>query len=230
MSLLLEALKKAALEKQSKTDPESVNAAVHPQSVEPNSNGTLKPTVEIQPVAGDALPDDPLLDALEDLPDLDLGEAAETFDVQAVTVEAPDLDHHTLIPEELEATDEEPEGLVFEPEFGDTVEPAEAADESETEPYDELMTQAELEAAKKRLDEEQTQEEQRRIEEKERRHRVEKEQYLAQQERRRQEELEQQRKEKAEYDERKRQAIKDREALDKLISSGKDIERKAKRR
>ena len=40
-------------------------------------------------MAGDALPDDPLLDALEDLPDLDLGEAAETFDVQAVTVEAP---------------------------------------------------------------------------------------------------------------------------------------------
>ena len=33
MSLLLEALKKAALEKQSKTDLESVNAAVHPQSV-----------------------------------------------------------------------------------------------------------------------------------------------------------------------------------------------------
>ena len=59
---------------------------------------------------------------------------------------------------------------------------------------------------------------------------MEKEQYLAQQERRRQEELEQQRKEKAEYDERKRQAIIDREALDKLISSGKDIERKAKRR
>ena len=97
MSLLLEALKKAALEKQSKTDLESVNAAVHPQSVEPNSNDTLKPTVEIQPVDGDALPDDPLLDALEDLPDLDLGEAAETFDVQVVTVEAPDLDHHTLI-------------------------------------------------------------------------------------------------------------------------------------
>ena len=87
------------------------------------------------------------------------------------------------------------------------------------------MTQAELDSHK-RLDEEQTQEEQRRIEEKERRHRVEKNstspnksdvargvRAAAQ--------------EKAEYDERKRQAIKDREALDKLINGSKDIERKA---
>ena len=229
MSLLLEALKKAALEKQSKAENDSVTPAAQ---LEPSLADTLEQRDEVEPVAFEETPEQTTIEDVDVFPDFDI-EIVDDEPNEADTEENTFDSQDTLEPAEdfePEAIDDDIENdeLVFEPEFESVTE--EETEEKRETSDDDLIDQAEIEAARKRLEEEQALEEQRRQEEQAKIKREEEEKRLAEQERQRQKELEQKRKEEAENNERKRQAAKSREALDQLIVSGKNIQQQAKRR
>lgn len=265
MSLLLEALKKAALEKQNRADEAA--PVTEPAPLAPSIGDTLDQTDAIEPVLEEPLHDDdlsiPLVEDadVEDFEELAGEEVSETTEETADDNELPD----TLIPEaapksgELEFASVEEDDLVFEPEFETTEPEAESisdfqveenpdfdaqettdsddflADDkyeleaTETESIDDFIDQEEIDAARQKIEQEQALEEQRFLLEEER-IRKEQEERDAEQERIREEQAEAKRQEEAQKNERARQNAQNREALDHLITSGKNIQQQAKRR
>ncbi len=235
MSLLLEALKKAALEKQSRSESGSrPGTDVTAQTNEDSLIDTLQQADEIEPIPETATTD---IDAQSD------ASAAEDLGF--------DFEQHSLdedLTTEISDTDLEEE-LTFEPEFdeehaanddADAPEETEqalvvtVADAVEHEPVEEeadtLVDEAEIAAGLKRIEQEHLLAQQR-IRDEERleaeRNRIAR---AAEEERSRNEEAEAKRAADIAAQERRRQASQNKDALDQLIISGKQIRKKAQRR
>lgn len=249
MSLLLEALKKAALEKQSREEqaPHAEQAA-EPKTTQPSLGDTLQQKDDVAPVAE---PDEQVKNAA-DPNDEDLLLLDDNNQPIEELEDQNDLEIHSA-----QQTEEE---LLFEPEYEETPdqdslntqnaledidelsghndEPGESESHNETEEIaattgtrtEDIIDEAEIAAAKQQLEQEQILA-QRRIEEEqareEERQRVVK---AAEEERVRQEEAEKKRAADIAAQERRRQTTQNRQALDQLIGSGQEIRKKAKRR
>ncbi len=232
MSLLLEALKKAALEKQSRAD-EDQSAPV--PAARPALGDTLDQNNEVEPVPNPE-PESQTSQTLIDIDEELIEEAIEEGEIDSESANEELVFEPEF--EEAEVADStgavEREELVENLDFATTDHEIEleaiAPDNEQALDSDDLIDHEEIEAARFKLEQEQALEEQRLLMEQERLRKEEEEQQAEEQERQRQEELEQKRKADAAKEEQARQIAINREALDQLITSGKNIEQKAKRR
>ena len=250
MSLLLEALKKAALEKQSKHEEETLSPD-QSANFEPSLGDTLDQTNDVEPAAeemlieetsisdtldtidtlipGESNPDDEFSDSGFQIESLDLEDSATPLDEAEDLLFEPEFEEPELTESESEFEfQEEPDPQEIENEIGniDFVK----TDASEPQQEIGLIDHKEIEAAREKLEQEQALEEQRLLLEQERIRQEQEEEQEEEKEQLRQQELEQKRQEEEAKKELQRQTETNREALDHLITSGKNINKKSKRR
>lgn len=238
MSLLLEALKKAALEKQSRSEPSG------------------RPAKDNTTVADDSLVDTlQQADDVEPIPE----NAAEETSTDQFTFEIDEHEIDAVLNAESDNDDDLEDELKFEPEFDEadasiepepvvtggseaveladpseqmTEEPAEQTelDANSEEEIIDLVDEAEIAAGLKQIEQEHLRAQQR-IKDEERLEAERKRIALAaEEERTRNEEAEAKRAADIAAQERQRQAAQNKDALDQLITSGKQIRKKAQRR
>jgi Flp pilus assembly protein TadD len=258
MSLLLEALKKAALEKQNRAEQSpQVEPPTPAETTSPSLGDTLQQSDDIAPVAepeAQAKGSEEISDKVEALdPENEDAFLLDDANEVAEELEEQNADNfiHTTDALEDDSAQQPEEELLFEPEYEETQHQDDLSTQNHVEDIDEvsyhehetdepaaatstrtedIIDEAEIAAAKQQLEQEQILA-QRRIEEEQARE-DERQRVIkaAEEERIRQEEAEKKRAADIAAQERRRQTTQNRQALDQLISSGEAIRKKAKRR